>query len=125
MSAQPLGQSNEQLPSENRWYLAAACKGADREQFYISVRGRSNGDPLNLKERYCGHCVVVDSCLDEAIEMGDMHPTVIGGKTRPERKQLIQEKREREGEPRKKSTATYDPERVSRVLAEFFVNRPK
>lgn len=95
-----------------RWDENSACRDADREQFYVSKVGRSDGDPLGLREKFCNHCTVVATCLAEAIERKDVSATIVGGTTREERKRLIRANLEAKGVPIRRNRPSIDPERI-------------
>ncbi|MEO6513695.1 MAG: WhiB family transcriptional regulator [Candidatus Saccharimonadales bacterium] len=107
------GRDNEFIDNSVRWHEGSACLDADREQFYVSKVGYSDGDPLGLRDKYCGHCVVVDTCLAEAVERKDISATVVGGTTRQERKKLIRADLESKGSARRRDIPAVDPERIA------------
>ena len=101
-----------------RWDERSQCRDADMEQFYVTKRGRNDGDPLGLRDKYCGHCVVVEACLAEAIDKKDLSATVVGGKTREERRQLIRADQEAKGIASRRHKPAVDPDRIN----EFWQN---
>jgi hypothetical protein len=108
------------------WYRQAGCKDADREEFYVSQRGRSNGDPQNLRVRFCMDCPVRRDCLAESVQVNDLAATVLGGLTRPERQVLIDRYRAQRGIPKVRRAPSINPDVVRDFLraAEYLRSKP-
>jgi WhiB family redox-sensing transcriptional regulator len=74
---------NDPEDDEDRWWLAGACRGKDPNIFFIERFQRADA-----ARAICKPCPVRQTCLDTAIEEGDMW-AVRGGLTAQQRRPLI------------------------------------
>lgn len=78
---------NQAQPNSLEWRDDAACMGEDPELFFPVGRGDTLMRGVDAAKNVCRRCVVVDSCLDWAIESGSDFG-VWGGLSEDERRAL-------------------------------------
>ena len=72
----------EQARFNLSWLDSANCKNEDAELFYPK-----RNDSVAIAKEICHRCIVIQECLNYAIEIEDDHG-ILGGTTPSERKRL-------------------------------------
>jgi len=86
-------------PRSLDWQTRAACRDKDPELFFpLAVNtGRDERDQrIAAAKTVCRHCPVAESCLNWAVDMGDVD-AILGGTTPAERETWVKETHRRRG----------------------------
>lgn len=76
----------EELPDRPEWQADGACVGVDPEVFFPK-----RGGNYKAAKEICAQCVVVDECLEYALERNIRHGTW-GGKSEKQRRVIRRER---------------------------------